>query len=231
MSSEKNHKKSLTEKVFCLFEKEQLELEQILRESYEMLERGDLLISKEPFSVIISKKPNLSVNQYLPEEEIMQKCWAIRECAYKKSENSIEVRFNQMCQINRNVRNRLADTLVKIWIMGEKEPIYFFLRADTQHDAMVFLGEREGQAFLIFMDQDKITHCVQLQEFYLLSVVCDEEKGKCWGILTSYSYFTGKVCSNPIQGYDLNAVVALFLSEWFRKLIEKEENGESKWGK
>ena len=93
-------------------------------------------------------------------------------------------------------------------------------------NALVFIGGDEKQAFLVFVDDKNITHYVQLQEFYLLSIV--KEKKMSWGLITSYSWFSARISTDIIQSFELNSVVDLFMAEWFRKMVEEKKNKDVK---
>ena len=226
MNIGKKFKNSLLEKTWQLFEKEQKEVEYALMEAREAAFKEEIIISTQPFAELMSMNKCMEKKQYLSEEEMLKKCWKIRDFVNKKKPDNIEIRFNQMCQVYLNMKKQLNDTFVKLWVMEEEEPIYLFLKAEGQHNVMIFLGGDERQAFLVFMDDEGVTRCMQLKEFYLLSVIDDVESSKSWGILTSYSWFSAKIYTSIIQGYNLKPVVALFLSDWFRTLVEKNDKSE-----
>lgn len=223
-------KKSIEELIFQAFEREQKEVEKQLDEMREAVARGELVVTGKSFMDAILCEDKNTTYCEIDWREIKSKCEDIRDRIKRSESENVEIRFNTMSQLYLNKEKRLADTYVKIWAMNGMEPLYLFLTKDALINALVFLGGAKKEAFLVFIDNEKTTHYVQLKEFYLLSVVQQEDRS--WGLITGYSWFSSHVSTNTIQGDALNSVVDLFLADWFRKFVtDKIKTEQEKEGK
>ncbi|MBQ9927327.1 MAG: hypothetical protein IJO65_05075 [Lachnospiraceae bacterium] len=223
-------KKSIEELIFQAFEREQKEVEKQLEEMREAIARGELVVTGKSFMDAILCSSKNTTYYEIDWREIKSRCEDIRGRINRSEPENVEIRFNTMSQLYLNKEKRLVDTYVKIWTMDGMEPLFLFLTNDALINALVFLGGAKKEAFLVFIDDEKTTHYVQLKEFYLLSIIQQEDRS--WGLITSYSWFSARVSTNTIQGDALNSVVDLFLADWFRKFVtdkiktEQEKEGE-----
>lgn len=218
--------KSMVKQFWGEYELKRAETARNIVEMREAVVNDKLVVTNQAFveKVMHNKKDETSLE--IKNQIIEEKCRAIRRNIERGELENVEVRFNIMTQWCLNSERKLADTYVKIWVMDEIEPLFLFLTKDTMMNALVFIGGDEKQAFLVFVDDKNITHYVQLQEFYLLSIV--KEKKMSWGLITSYSWFSARVSTDIIQSFELNSVVDLFMAEWFRKMVEEKKNKDVK---
>jgi len=214
-------KGTLEEKVWKIVEQENKQIEQNLLEIREAIENGELITSTNPFVELLFEKTKENVRSNMTEMEMYENCIEIRNRVARFEAENLMVRLDIKKQYHLKNTQELGDMFIKICFWDEEEPLYLFIRRETCVRIMFCVSGLENKAFLLFIDEEKKTRCLRIKEFYLLSVV-KEDKGQ-WGILTSYSWFSGHLNTNTIQAINLIPVVDLLLADWFRQMVVVEE--------
>lgn len=123
----------------------------------------------------------------------------------------------------------LGDTVVKMRIMDESEPVYFYLRRGDTPNFIVFIGGDNAWAFLAIRDTKGDITYVRLSEFHLLSLSENSKPGEVVGLISSYVWLNAKIFSDIIIGMNLEPVINLLMMEKLQmEEAEKQKEREKK---
>lgn len=128
---------------------------------------------------------------------------------------NIEIQLNRGRQLSERTNLPLGNTVVKLLPMDSTEPKYFYIKAGSALDGLIFLGGDNSWAIMAIKDGEGHDHFLQLAELHMLSVQENIDPRKETGLMTSYSWLTGKVFSSIITSFNLDPVKNLLLSGWF----------------
>lgn len=179
---------------------------------------------KDPFAGILLTIRKTPVPQLLTENEMLEKCFKIRENVKQCKSDNIELNFIQGFQKFSGNNHKLDNTVIKAIARDGDTPVYLHIKKGDALNSLVFIGGDDALAFLVTKGLDGEDRVVRLSEFHLLSISKNSTSEKEIGLMTSYSWMGGKVNSSIIMGMNLDPIKNLLLSEGLRNMTSEEEN-------
>lgn len=167
-----------------------------------------------PFNVTELRK-NTDI-QSADNETMLKECSDIRKNVEKGKTNNIVIDFIHGNQDFEGKEYELDDTIIKVEVMGSKEPIYYHINKGDVLQSMIFIGGNDANAFLVKKDEDGVFSVLRLSEIHMFSLSEDLSPKKETALMTSYSWMEAKVHSSIIIGPNLNPIRTLLLSDWIK---------------
>ena len=205
-------------------------------------ENKDLLIKKELGCFYESIEPELmagyeriEVNEKFirlmankQEEEsasdsAYQHCLEIHQSTLAKNPGALEILLHSGLQLCTGTKYRLSNCILHVTLLDDMESIWLFLRSGETVDAAIFAGGNPCNAFLLLKQEGLDDKILQLSEFCLLSLAGTDKWDGEFGLLTTYSYLTGKVYSSTIGGTSLDPLKNLLLADWLVSLRNQNQ--------
>lgn len=228
----KKSETTLAEKACRMLDQENAKVNSEVREFYLNGILADCSLSSEadPLAHLRTQAKVASCDPQAPTQgQLAEQCLSTRTNAKDGKANNIEIRLNQGRQISSKISIPLGNTVVKLLLMNADEPEYFFIKAGDTLDALIFLGGDNSWAVMVIRDEDGHDCFLKLAELHMLSIQENSDPRKETGLMTSYSWLTGKVFSSIIMSFNLDPVKNLLLSgwlesEWQRAKAAKEQS-------
>lgn len=213
-----------TEKKYGIWELSSLAVTNTIAEARWAAAEKRIDLSEFPFAELAIKREMSGDRQLLSQEEMEVECTRIKEFIEKGTDGNFLIRLDTMMQICNRKKYPLNEVLIKVHILEEKRPRFLFLKSSETLQVLVFIGGESKSCFLVIKEDEDKLHYLQVQEFYMLSIVKDCDAKHCWGLATSYNIFTEAVYSEFIQGINFKPIIMMFTSDWFKqKGYEKKE--------
>lgn len=193
---------------------------------YEAVERAEISAKsdKDPFAGILLTIRKNPVPQLLTENEMLEKCFKIRENVKQCKPDNVELNFIQGIQRFSGNKHELDNTVIKIIAKDANTPVYIHIKKGDELNSLVFIGGDDALAFLVTKGLDGEDCVVRLSEFHLLSISKNSTPEKEIGLMTSYEWMGAKVHSSVIIGMNLDPIKNLLLSEGLRTMTSEEKN-------
>ena len=217
----KKSETKLAERLFQMLEQESEKASSEVKEFYPNGILADCSFSSEadPLIPLLAQAKMPPDPQSPTQDQLAEQCLAIRNNIKGGGTGNIEIQFNWRRQLSERTILPLGNTVVKLLLMGSTEPKYFYIKAGSTLDGLIFLGGDNNWAIMAIKDKEGHDYFLQLAELHMLSIQENIDPRKETGLMTSYSWLTGKVFSSIITSYSLDPVKNLLLSSWL----------ESKW--
>lgn len=225
MTMKNEYKQKIIDKVMKIQEEE---AGTVKKEVEEFCDNNMCEIVEATSDVFLNKIGEITKgNSYDPifnQEQLEAKCKQIRTEVKQGKESSVEVNFVNGYQNFKGCKYELSDTVIKVFVMNEKAPIYLHLHKSDSVNCLVFLGGEEGQGILaIKRDDEKVTF-VRVSEFHMLSISENSEPNREIGLMTSYLWITAKVSSSVVMGENLIPIKNLLCVDGLKNIQYDTKN-------
>ena len=168
------------------------------------------------------------------DDQLFNKCDSIRKKI--KSDISIdctEINFQKGIQRTHSTDYPLGYMIVKLLLRGTQEPIYLYLDKDDKLDSIVFLGGDDADCILVMKDNSGEYLYACIAELNCISISENSNENFEVGLVTSYSWFFGRVFYGVISGPNLDPIKNLLLCDAMKKMknritLEEVKSNEQK---
>lgn len=234
----KKSETKLAERLFQMLEQESAKVRSEVNEFYPNGILADYSLSSEadPLTPLLAQAKMPPDPQSPTQDQLAEQCLAVRNNVKGGGTGNIEIQLNWGRQLSERTILPLGNTVVKLLPMGSTEPKYFYIKAGSTLDGLIFLGGDNSGAIMVIKDENGHDYFLQLAEFHLLSIQENTDPRKETGLMTSYSWLTGKVFSSIIMSFSLDPVKNLLLSGWLEsewqkaKAAKEQSHNEAKEG-
>lgn len=162
------------------------------------------------------------------EEQLYEQCSKIRANVKAGKAGNIEIHFHRSRQIFDKNDLPLGSTAVKVQPWNASEPEFFFIKDGDTLDAMVFLGGDNNWAIMLVRDENGKGFFLKLAEFHMLSIQEKTDPSMETGLMTSYSWTTGKPFTSIIAASNLDSVRNLFVSSYLEREWQQTKDATEK---
>lgn len=227
--SEKTPQDIMVEISMKLIEQEEKQVDSVLRKFNFDSSPVELSYSSEgnPLAVPLFQAKAPPNDQQSPtQEQLSKRCFQIMDnVKHGKTDNAV-IHMDKGLQIFERSTAPLGNTIIKLLPMGFDKETCLFLKSGSTVPAKVFIGGDNPWAILALKDDKDNVLFLRLREFHLLSVQEKTDPRKETGLMTSYSWLTGKMFSSYITAFNLYAVKNLLLSSWLEQEWQRAKEAQ-----
>lgn len=171
-----------------------------------------------PLESITTRAKTQLNNPHIPsQEQLAEQCRSIRADVKAGKSGNIEIRLNQGRQLSDRVDFLLGNTAVKVLPWDADKSEFIFIKAGDTLDTIIFIGGEKSWAIMLLKDENGHDFFLRLAEFHMLSIQEKTDPRQETGLMSSYSWLTGKVFTSTIISANLDPVKNLLVSSWLEQ--------------
>lgn len=223
------HDTKLAEQVWKMVDKQEKKVESVRNEFYPNGILAECSFSSEanPLALLLAQAMTPPNNpQASKQEQLAEQCFQIKDYVKQGMSGNMVIHFDKGTHMSKGDNSPLGNTIIKVVPMEFDEATYLYIKDGSTVPAKVFIGGDNTWAILALKDDKNTPLFLRLNEFHLLSVQEKTDPHKEVGLMTSYSWLTGKVFSSYISALSLDPIRSLLVSGWLEEEWQRAKDAQ-----